>query len=224
VSLLDYVAKQINPVLTPEEKKIKETTGVSPIDNFIYLLIQDGEKKPIRIISPQPDSIPIVQSVNNERIVIVMSNEHGFSDLYIINRSTGAVNHYPHSDLAYLSTTSDGQKIVFIQNNDSMAVYNSQMQKLQTSPAFVSTGVFSLGYISSDDRFVAFHERTIGDSGVRVKVFVYDLEKNIVKQVGEVDVAGDLVWKDNDQFVNKVMNVVDGKEQWQEKETFAIER
>ena len=71
VSLLDYVANQINPVLTTEEKKIKETTGVSPIDNFIYLLIQDGNKKPIRIISPQPDSVPIVQSVNNERIVIV---------------------------------------------------------------------------------------------------------------------------------------------------------
>lgn len=223
VSLLDYVANQINPVLTSEETKIKETTGVSPIDNFIYLLIQDGDKKPTRIISPQPDSIPMVQFVNNDCIVIVMEDHGGFSDLYIINRPTGAVSHYPHSNLGYLSTLSDGQKIVFFQNK-TLVVYDSQMQKLQTSPTFVSAGIFSLGYISPDGKTMAFHERTIGDSGNRVRVFVYDLEKNTVKQVGEVDAAGDLIWKDNNSFINKVMNVVDGKELWQEKQTFTIER
>jgi hypothetical protein len=174
--------------------------------------------------SPEIDLGLIVQSVSDKRIVIVMADQRGgFSDLYVINRSTGAVSHYPHSNLGYLSTSTDGQKIVFFQNK-ALVVYDSQMQKLQTSPAFVSTGIFSLGYISPDDRFVAFHERTIGDSGDKVKVFVYDLEKNIVKQVGEVGVAGDLVWKDNNQFVNNVMNVVDGKTQWQEKEMFTIEQ
>lgn len=223
VSVLDYVYYQINSVLTSEETKIKETTGVSPIDNFIYLLIQDGDKKPTRIISPQPDSIPVVQFVSNDCIVIVMEAHGGFSDLYVINRSTGAVSHYPHNNLAYLSTTSDGQKIVFFQNN-SLVVYDAKMQKLQTSPTFVSAGIFSLGYISPDGKMMAFHERTVGDSGDRVKVFVYDLGKNTVKQLGKVDVAGDLVWKDNDSFVNKAMNVVDGKEQWQEKEIFTIKQ
>lgn len=222
VSMLDYLYDVIHPVLTSEEISKRESTGISPVDSFIYLLIEDGNTRPIRIISPQADSIPIIQTVNDRYVVIVMGTSvGGFSDVFIADRKTREVNHYPHSNLAYLTTTSDAQKLIFMENN-SIVVYDPQMKKLQTSGSLSSIRAFSLGYISPDDKLVAFHERIIGDSGEKERIFLYNIEKNTVQQVGQVDYAEEFVWKNNKSFVNVVMNVVDGKERKEDREIFTV--
>jgi len=210
------------------------TPTVNVPDAYIVDHVYDDSSEIATLISDQIGAGTTVDAVNNQYIFTHVIRDIGATaDAYVINRQTHDVTHYwlPYLPQTvgkeFLAFTSDAKELV-LDDKTNVIVLDSSLKEVQRAK-IAPTPLISRAdaSMSPDDNHLAIisSENYINsDNPPKYAVYVYDLKKNVITKIQDVPDSGKLVWKDNNSFVNNIMNAVDGKEQWQEKETFTIER
>jgi len=206
------------------------TPTVNVPDAYIVDHVYDGSSEIATLISDQIGAGTTVDAVNNEYIFTHVVRDIGATaDAYVINRQTHDVTHYwlPYLSQTvgkeFLAFTSDAKELV-LDDKKSVIVLDSSLKEIQRAkigPAsLISRADASM---SPDDNHLAIisSENYINsDNPPKYAVYVYDLKKNVITKIQDVSDSGKLVWKDNNTFVNMVIEGTSDKAV--ESETFTV--
>lgn len=228
----DYLIYNKNGVKVYENPYIQMT--MMPLDNmgaenYVYAKIEDGEKRAMYVLERNPDASVLVQAVNDDYIILPIITQVGTIDsVFIANRNTREVKHYPmfQTDLIYVAFTNDAQKMMVMDYINGQLVLmdadRKEIQRLFFSEKENGRVVHTGGSASPDNSKIAFFTTNDSYENPDFGIFVYNIKNNSVEKIGKTTNAGQIVWKDNNIFVNIVKNVENGVEAEQEREKFTV--
>jgi len=198
-------------------------------ENYVHVVIEDGNKRPINIVYLNFDAMPLIQTVNENFIVIPMiSAVRTIDSVFIANRETREVLRYPMdvSKETYIAFTNDAQKFIIEDfNNKQLVVMDSkgnEIQRLTFSEEENGWVAHAGASVSPDNKYVAFLTTLGSYENPKFGVFIYNILKNSIQKLGEIGYAERIEWKDDTTFITVITENDSGIITEKEQDRFTI--
>jgi len=198
-------------------------------ENYVSVRIEDGNKIPVSIVYLNFDAMPLIQTVNENFIIVPMITAvRTIDSIFVANRETRGVLRYlmDVSKETYMAFTNDAQKLIYMDSEkEEMIVTDANKNEMQhlAFPLENNYWVAHTGAaVSPDNNYVAFFTSNGNYENPDFGVYVYDIYKNSVKKVGNTIWAEQIVWKDNNTFVNVVVENDNGVKTEKKHEVFTV--